>query len=94
MCPTGTRKTKCQENANFISSVTMCIESKTTERNLKEQLSKFWETENVGIGETKSVYYNFESTIKFDGSRYVTSLPFKPHHQFLPDNYSIAKYRL
>ena len=42
----------------------------------------------------KSVYNNFESTIKFDGSRYVTSLPFKPHHQFLPDNYSIAKYRL
>ena len=72
----------------------MRIETKTIERNLKEELSKFWETENVGIGETKSVYNNFESTIKFDGSRYVTSLPFKPHHQFLPDNYSIAKYRL
>ena len=92
--PTGTRKTKRQENVNFISSVTMRIETKTIERNLKEELSKFWETENVGIGETKSVYNNFESTIRFDGSRYVTSLPFKPHHQFLPDNYSIAKYRL
>ena len=72
----------------------MRIETKTIKRNLKEELSKFWETVNVGIGETKSVYNNFKSTIKFDGSRYVTSLPFKPHHQFLPDNYSIAKYRL
>ena len=70
------------------------IETKTIEQNLKEELSKFWETENVGIGETKYVYNNLESTIRFDGSRYVTSLPFKPHHQFLPDNYSIAKYRL
>ena len=46
------------------------------------------------LGKRKPVYDDFESTIKFDGSRYVTSLPFKPHHQFLPDNYSIAKYRL
>ena len=42
----------------------------------------------------KSVYNNFESIIKFDGSRYVTSLPFKLHHQILLDNDSIAKYRL
>ena len=46
----------------------MCTETKTIERNLREELSKFWEAENVGIGETKSVYSNFESTIKFDGS--------------------------
>ena len=38
---TGTRKTKRQENVNFISSVTMRIETKTIERNLKEELSKF-----------------------------------------------------
>ena len=70
----------------------MRIETKTIERNLKEELSKFWETENVGIVEMKSVYNNFESTIKFDGSRYVTSLPFKLHHQILLYNYSIVKY--
>ena len=61
---------------------------------MKEELNKYWVTENVGIGETKSVYDDFESTIKFAGSRYVTLLPFKSHHYFLPDNYSIAKYRL
>ena len=46
----------------------MRIETKIIERNLKEELSKFWETKNVEIGETKSVYKNFESTIKFDDS--------------------------
>ena len=32
----------------------MCIETKTIERNMKEELNKFWETENVGNEETKS----------------------------------------
>ena len=45
--PTRTRKPKLQENINFIPSVTMCIETKTIEQNLKEELNKFWETENV-----------------------------------------------
>ena len=52
--PTRTHKTKLQENVNFISSVIMCIETKTIERNMKEELNKFWETENVGNEETKS----------------------------------------
>ena len=42
--PTGTRKTKRQENVNFISSLIMRIETKTIERNLKEELNKLWET--------------------------------------------------
>ena len=64
----------------------MRIETKTIERNLKEELSKFWETENVGIGETKSVYSDFESTIKFDGSRHVKLLK-SPSlmNAFMPD---------
>ena len=33
----------------------MCNETKTIERNLKEELNKFLETENVGNGETRSV---------------------------------------
>ena len=53
--PTRTHKTKLQENINFISSVIMRVETKTIQRNLKEELNKFWETENVGNGETKSV---------------------------------------
>ena len=47
---TRSRKLKRQENVNFIPFVTMCIETKTVEQNLKEELNKFWETDNVIIG--------------------------------------------
>ena len=72
--PTRTHKTKLQENVNFISSVIMCIETKTIERNRM----KMWETRKQNLLPQK----------------YVILLPFKPHHQFLSDNYSIAIYWL
>ena len=67
--PIGSCKIKRQENVNLISSATMGIETKTIEQNLKEELNKFWKTENMEIGEAKSVYDDFESTIQFGGSR-------------------------
>lgn len=60
---------------------------------LKEQLNKFWEIDTVGI-ENEPVYEQFKRDILFDGNRYVTSLPFKPYHRALPDNYQLAKHRL
>ena len=69
--PTRTHKTKLQENINFISSVIMRVETKTIQRNLKEELNKFWETENVGNGETKSV-----------SQKICKLLPFKLHISF------------
>lgn len=41
----------------------MRIETKGIKRNLKEELIKFWKTENVGTGATMFVYEDFESTI-------------------------------
>ena len=49
--PIQTRKIKRQENVNFITSITVRIETKTIERNLKKELNKFWKTKNEGSGE-------------------------------------------
>ena len=49
----------------------MRVETKTIQRNLKEELNKFWETENVGNGETKSV-----------SQKICKLLPFKLHIRF------------
>ena len=62
---------------------------------MKEELNKYWVTENVGIGETKPVYDDFESTIKFHASRYVHLHLLNRFITFYPTNkYSIAKYRI
>ena len=47
----------------------------------------------IGTGKN-NVYENFKESIHFDGNRYVTNLPFKPHHDFLPDNYELSTHRL
>ena len=49
----------------------MCNETKTIERNLKEELNKFLETENVETGKQNLF-----------PQKYITLLSFKPHHQF------------
>ena len=49
---------------------------------LKTQLERFWEVESLGTGKS-NFYENFKESIH--GNRYVTNLPFKPHHDFLPD---------
>ena len=37
---------------------------------------------------------NFERSIKLNGERYVTELPFRPDHDKLPDNYDVSRNRL
>ena len=61
---------------------------------LKIQLEKFWEIESLGINDTDNVYEKFREEIYFDGDRYVTNLPFKPHHEFLSDNFGVSRNRL
>ena len=36
---------------------------------------------------------NTKKTLKFDGKRYVTKIPFIENPEFLPDNYILAKKR-
>ena len=49
--------------------------------------------EALGI-ESNSVHETFKDEICFDGQHYINSLPFKPHHKPIPDNFMLSKYRL
>ena len=62
---------------------------------LNDRLKSFWELEALGIQEPeKAVYEEFTNTITFLGDRYEVSLPWKPSHNPLPDNYNLSLRRL
>ena len=69
------------------------INSANYDMTLKEHLNRLWETETLGI-ESNSVYETFKNEINFDGQHYIMSLPFKPHHKPIPDNFMLSKHRL
>ena len=62
-------------------------------KNLENILNQFWSLENI---ETKDncVVQNFERDIFYNGQRYVTKLPFKLGHEFLPDNFSVCEQKI
>ena len=60
---------------------------------LKQELSKFWEIENIGDGDS-DVVHSFQRDIAFNGSRYVVKLPFKPDHELIPDKCDVCRDRL
>ena len=66
----------------------------TENKLLCEELNKFWQVESIGDNENQNVLTSFKDTIKFNGERYVTELPFRPDHDQLPDNFAVAKQRL
>ena len=53
---------------------------------LREELNTFWEIETIGKSE-ETVIYQFENEILFNGTRYVTKLPFETDRDLLPDNF-------
>ena len=70
------------------------LEQKPNENKLiREELNRFWEIETIGKSK-ENVIYQFENEIQFNGTRYVTKLPFKTDHDLLPDNFEVAKIRL
>ena len=70
------------------------LEQKPDENKLlREELNRFWEIETIGKTE-ENVIYQFENEFQFNGTRYVTKLPFKTDHDLLPDNFEVAKIRL
>ena len=61
--------------------------------NLESFLNKFWSVENIEAKDN-CVIHDFEKYIFHNGQRHVTKLPFRPGHEFLPDNFSVCKQRL
>ena len=67
----------------------------TQDATLKEELSKFWNYETLGIkSEEPTLYDSFADWVKFKNGRYEVSLPFKEVHEVIPDNFSHCVQRL
>ena len=67
-------------------------EQKESDKSLQDDLSKFWNVEDVPPSDC--VTTRFEKSITFDGERYVARLPFKPNHDLIPDNFKVCENRL
>ena len=64
------------------------------ERGLKENISKFWDLDAVGIKDNEiSIYEKFKDDIKFENNSYSVKLPVKEFHPILPDNYLLSLKR-
>ena len=64
---------------------------------LKGQLNRFWETESVGLNnyiEDDKLMKRSNDELKFNGARYCVKLPFRKHHEILPDNFQNSKIQL
>ncbi|XP_067017985.1 uncharacterized protein [Acropora muricata] len=63
---------------------------------LKQELSRFWDIESLGIFPESegTVYERFLNRVQMKDARYEVSLPWKEMHPALPDNYSLSYSRL
>ena len=67
------------------------VDTETIEKeSLMHTLNRFWVIDSSGINNDIEVASKFERDLKFNGKRYVTKSPIKPHHEFLPDNYNMS----
>ena len=58
-------------------------------------LNNFLKTESSEFLNTESDCVKiFKENLIFNGSRYEVKLPFRPHTDFIPDNYAVAEKRL
>ena len=61
---------------------------------LDSAVSSLWNLENLGILDKNSVHDEFLENIFFDKGRYTVRLPFRKHHNTLPDNFDLSVTRL
>ena len=79
-------KTKCTVVEEDVSSI---------DDSLKNELSKFWDYDTLGVKEREDEFLeDYPTKVKFNGDRYIVSLPFKEEHLVIPDNYLLARNRL
>ena len=56
---------------------------------LKEELSKFWDYDTLGVKDRDEEFCeSYLTEVQFNGNRYEVSLPFKEDHPIIPDNRS------
>ena len=61
---------------------------------LADQLEKLWDLDTVGFRERGKVHNDFKDSIKFNRSRYVVELPWKPGEYVLPRNRKSCEHYL
>ncbi|XP_068692782.1 uncharacterized protein [Montipora foliosa] len=62
---------------------------------LKEELSRFWDYDTLGVKDIDGDFLeDYVTKVKFNGTRYEVSLPFKTEYPIIPDNYLLAQNRL
>ena len=86
----------CTSSVNVITShILRCDSRLRGGEDLDSTLRMFWELESLGVNsEDSAVVKNFDREITFKNGRYQVSLPWKPSHEALPDNYHLSKKRL
>ena len=79
-------KTECQVVEEDLKSVDV---------SLKEELNNFWDYDTLEVKNREEEFYeDYLAKVKFNGSRYKVSLPFKEEHPTISDNYFVAQKRL
>ena len=79
-------KTECQVVEEDLNPVDI---------SLTEVLNKFWDYDTLGVKNREEEFYeDYLAKVKFNGSRYEVSIPFKEEHPTIPNNYLVAQKRL
>ena len=60
---------------------------------LDKRVNQLFDLETLGISETDSVHKSFLQNIKFDNNHYSAKLPWREHHQILPDKFELSVNR-
>ena len=87
-------------SVNFNATHVLRIESEPVsvvsheDVSLDSAVSSLWDLGNLGILDKNSVHDEFFENILFDKGRYTVRLPFRKHHDTLPDNFDLSVTRL
>ena len=68
--------------------------SNESDQVMDQKVSELFELEALGITEIDSVHETFVKDIRFENGHYVVKLPWRQHHDILPDNFELSSGRL
>ena len=68
--------------------------SNESDQFMDQKVSELFELEALGITEIDLVHENFVKDIRFENGHYVVKLPWRQHHDILPDNFELSSGRL
>ena len=94
--PVGNMPKTKLSNVNLAATYVLKVQSQTEtvikfeDNVLDQQVHKLWDLETIGIIDNDSVHDEFLRNLKFKNKRYTVSLPFRRHHDVLPDNFDLC----